>query len=160
MDLSEAIQEAYAYADPSITIYETFEISHSSWDSNIYLVDSDVELSTPQGVFKPVMMSVSLPETESNVRGQMKVTFNCLSVVARKALYAASFEDDPIYIQYRQYTGSGADPEAELPASLTVTTVEFGGDFETILSCLYPDLVNIRLGRRIMTTTVLPGGKV
>jgi hypothetical protein len=105
-------------------------------------------------------IKASLPETESSVRGQMKLTINCLPKAYRDKIYAAAQEADPIYVKYRQYTGPDVAPDAELPVSLSVSSVEFEGDFETVITCLYPDLVNIPLCRRIMTTTALPGGRV
>ncbi|SDE20747.1 DUF1833 family protein [Desulfuromonas thiophila] len=160
MDMTEAIKEAYAYADPAVTLYETFEISHSTWLNNILLVDADRALSTPQGDFRPATIKASLPETDSSVRGQMKLTINCLPKAHRDALFAAAQETDPVYVKYRQYTGPGVAPDAELPVSLSVASIEFQGDFETVVTCLYPDLVNIPFCRRIMTTGILPGGRV
>ena len=162
MELTDAMKEAYAYADPGVTIFETFEISHSTWlDANhIRLVDSDKDLSTPDGTFEPAIISAGLPDTESSVRGQMKITISCLPKVYRDLLHEVSHETDPVYIQYRQYTGEGAAANAELPVALSVSSIDFRGDLETVITCLYPDLVNIPFCRRIMTAAVLPGGKV
>jgi len=161
MDLSEAIKEAYSYADAAITLFDTFEISHSSWMTVNYirLVDSDLMLLTPQGSFDPIEMNVSLPETEAAVRGQLKITLKCLPKLYRDALYSVVLEADPLYLRYRQYTGSNVQPDMELPVPLSVSSVEFKGDLDTQITCLYPDLVNIPFCRRIMTTTALPGGK-
>jgi hypothetical protein len=162
MDMTEAIKEAYAYADPAVTLFDTFEISHSTWSSDDYirLVDSDISLETPQGAFKPAVVNASLPETESSVRGELTITINCLPVAYRDQLYAVVLETNPVYIQYRQYTGENEAPQAELPVALTVSEIGFKGDFETVLTCLYPDLVNIPFCRKVMTTTIFPGGKV
>lgn len=162
MDMTDAIKEAYAYADPAVTLFDTFEISHSSWlsDDYIRLVDSDISLETPEGTFEAAMLDTALPETESSVRGQMTITINCLPVAARDKLYNIALETDPVYVQYRQYTGANESPSAELPVALTVSNIEFKGDFETTITCLYPDLVNIPFCRKVMTTTIFPGGKV
>lgn len=162
MEMTKAIQEAYAYADPAVTLFDTFEITHSSWLTADYirLVDSDIDLETNQGTFEKAMLETSLPETESSVRGQMQITISCLPVAYRDRLYAVALEIDPVYVQYRQYTEANADPEADLPVALTVTDIEFNGDFETVITCLYPDLVNIPFCRKVMTTTIFPGGKV
>ena len=173
MDMNEAIQEAYAYADPDVTIYETFELIHSSWaeydsdsdsdfGASIFLVDSDRELLTADGTYKPVTFSASMPETESSVRGQLKLTISFLPKMYRDMLWDASQapETDPVYLYYRQYTGGGSAEEAsaELPVPLVVNSVEFD-DGQTIVNALYPDLVNIPFGRRIMTATNLPGAR-
>ena len=160
MDMEDAIKEAYAYADPAVTLFDTYDISHSSWLDNIMLVDSDITLSTPQGDFVPADIEASLPETESSVRGQMQLKIKCLPVESRNKLYAASLEADPIYVQWRQYAGEDEEPGATLPVALSVTNIELAGDLETVITCLYPDLVNIPFCRKVMTTTILPGGKV
>jgi len=173
MDMNEAIQEAYAYADPEVTIYETFELIHSSWsgfdsdsdsdtDASILLVDSDRVLVTADGTFQPVTFTASLPETESSVRGQLKLTISFLPKEYRDMLWEASQspETDPVYLYYRQYIGEGAEEEAaaELPVPLVVNTIEFT-DEQTLINALYPDLVNIPFGRRIMSVTELPGAR-
>ena len=173
MDMNEAVQEAYAYADPDVTIYETFELAHSSWaeydsdsdsdyDSSIRLVNSSRTLLTADGTFMPVTFDASMPETESSVRGQLKLAISFLPKKYRDVIWDASQapETDPIYLYYRQYTGAGAAEEAaaELPVPLVVNSVEFD-DGQTIVNALYPDLVNIPFGRRIMTATNLPGAR-
>jgi hypothetical protein len=162
MDMGEAIQEAYAYADHDVTIWETLELRHSSWLEADYirLVDSPVMLVTAQGTYQPVTMKAILPETESSVRGQLQVDIDFLPIAYSRMIFEASQEADPVYLYYRQYMGEGesAEPELELPVALTVNAFEFTDQRMTI-TALYPDLVNIILGRRIMTTSVLPGGR-
>jgi hypothetical protein len=160
MDMSEAIQEAYAYADPSVTIWETFEFTHASWADSIRLVDSDAALLTALGTFMPVTLSAAMPETESSVRGQMQITIDFLPAEYKKLIWEASHTALPVYVYYRQYTEDAADaePEAELPVPLTVSGFEFT-DKSTIVTALYPDLVNLILGRRTMTATELPGAR-
>ena len=161
MDMSEAIQEAYAYADPEVTIWETFEFSHVSWDASILLVDSDRSLETVDGTYQPVTLEASMPETESSVRGQMQITIDFLPIEYRKMMYAASQEADPVYVYYRQYLGEGptAEAQAELPVPLTITSFEFS-DKQTVVTALYPDLVNLIFCRRTMTASTLPGGRI
>ena len=169
MDMNAAIQEAYAYADPDVTIYETFELSHSSWEDSdsdapgpILLVDSNRTLLTADGTFQPVTFEASMPETESAVRGQLKLTISFLPKAYCDMVWEASQtpEEDPVYLYYRQYTGEGAleEASAELPVAMTVDSVEFD-DERTFVNALYPDLVNIPFGRRIMTATNLPGAR-
>ena len=167
MDMSEAIQEAYAYADPDVTIYETFEFTHDLWtgvdwdNDTIMLVNSPQSLLTNEGTYQPATIEAALPETESSVRGQMKITIDFLPKEFRKMLWAASQRPEPVYVYYRQYTseGSSVEPEMELPVAMTVNSFEFT-DEQTIVNALYPDLVNIIFGRRIMTASTLPGGRI
>lgn len=162
MELTDAIKEAYAYADPSVTLFNTFEISHSTWLSGDYirLVDSDVDLTTNQGTFSPAKIDASLPETESGVQGKMQLKIDALPEENKAALYKASRHTDPIYITFRQYTAANSDPQATLPVALSVSTMEFDDKGGIDITCLYPALVNIPFCRRIMTTAALPGGKV
>lgn len=167
MDMNAAIKEAYAYADPDVTIYETLELSHSSWEdsegnNSILLVNSSRALLTEDGTFEPATFEASLPETESSVRGQLRLTISFLPKAYQELLWAASQapETTPVYLYYRQYTGEGADEAAaaELPVPLVVNGIEFV-DEQTVITALYPDLVNIPFGRRIMTVTDLPGAR-
>jgi hypothetical protein len=159
-ELSDAIKEAYAYAHNTV-IWETFALTHVIWPEPILLVDSPTELVTAQGTYQPVTFSASLPETESSVRGQLQLDVEFLPTAYRNLIFAASQEDASIYLRYRQYMSEGetAEPVMELPVALSVSSVEFS-DTTTTITALYPDLVNIVLGRRIMTATALPGGRV
>ena len=161
MDLTEAMKEAYAYADPDVTTWETFEITHPSWSGDpILLVNSSRQLVTLDGTFLPVTFQASLPETESSVRGQLQLSLDFLPVVMCKKLWSASQTPLPLLLYYRQYIEEGvsAEASAELPVALVVNNVQFSNE-RTIINALYPDLVNIPMGRRIMTATQLPGGR-
>lgn len=157
--MSEAIQEAYAYADHNITIYETLELTHTSFVPSIKLVDSPHILVVTQGSFQPVNFEVTLPETESSVRGQMKVSIRFLLMAYRELLYASSKTSDPVYMYYRQYISGDSDPQAELPVALTINTMEFTDEL-VVLNALYPDLMNINICRRLMTARELPGCQI
>lgn len=159
MDMTEAIKEAYAYADPDVTLFETFEFTHTFWTESIRIVDSSISLPTAQGDFSPVSLTVQMPETESSVRGQLKVTISFLPVEYRELMYTVSQENDPVYMYYRQYMKGNVDPQLELPVPLTVSSFEFGED-KTVIQALYPDLVNIVFCRKVMTASVIPGGRV
>lgn len=159
MNMTEAIQEAYAYADHDVSIFETFELTHTSWESSIKIVDSPTSISTTEGTFLPVTMDATIPETESSVRGQMRLTVRFLNKTYREMLYSAAQYSDPIYIYYRQYIEGNADPQAELPVGLTVSTIEFTDD-ATVINALYPDLVNILICKRKMNVSNLPGCQI
>ena len=161
MDITEAMKEAYAYADPEVTTWETFEFTNEGWPGEpILLVNSARELETADGTFRPVNFQASLPETESSVRGQLQLTIDFLPVALCKKIWAAAQGTSPILLYYRQYIeeGPSAESAAELPVPLVVNNVEFS-DERTVISALYPDLVNIPMGRRIMTATELPGAR-
>lgn len=161
ISMDEAIREAYAYADPGDTIYECIKISHPSWLDDILLVDSYEPLTTNQGTYLPVTMSCTVPETESAVRGQLTIDIRCLPQAYLDKIYAASLDTDAIGIMYYQYLDGGMDPSAELPVALTVSGMEHSvGDHRTKITAMFPDLVNIPFCRTIMTTSILPGGRV
>lgn len=161
MDITEAMKEAYAYADPLVVTWETFEFTNLDWPGEpILLANSPRLLVTADGTFQPVTFAASLPETESSVRGQLQLTIDFLPALLCKKLWAAAQGVFPTLLYYRQYIeeGAGAEAAAELPVPLVVNSVRFS-DERTIVSALYPDLVNIPMGRRIMTATALPGGR-
>lgn len=155
------MKEAYAYADPDITTWETFEFTSVVWtDDPILLVNSYRELVTADGTFLPVTFSASLPETESSARGQLRLAIDFLPAALCKKIWAAALGASPIFLHYRQYIEEGelAEAAAELPVPLVVNNIQFT-DERTTIDALYPDLVNIPMGRRIMTATELPGGR-
>lgn len=161
MDITEAMKEAYAYADPEVTTWETFEFTNALWPGDpIKIVNSPFVLVTADGTFQPATFTASLPETESSVRGQLQLTINFLPSESCKKLWSGSQSAFPVYLYYRQYIEEGALAEAaaELPVPLVVNSVSFSEE-ATEINALYPDLVNIPMGRRIMTATELPGGR-
>ena len=158
MDMSDAIKEAYAHAPADVTYYDTLEISHDSFTDNIRVVISDTPLSTPQGEFIACPnVQVRLPEIDGCVQGQLEITIGMLPKKAQIALKDASTTTSPISIKYRQYIAEDVDPDAELPVPLQVDTIK-QTHIQAIITAAYPDLVNARFPRRLMTTTVLPGG--
>jgi len=158
--MTAAIKEAYAYADADVTIYETFQLTQATWATPIKLVNSSRELVTADGTFKPATIEATLPETEASVRGQLQITIDFLPAEYRAMLWSVAKETAPVYLYYREYTGEGVaeEAEAELPVALVVNNIELT-DTQTIITALYPDLVNIPFGRRIMTATNLPGAR-
>lgn len=159
MNLTDAIKEAYAYADCSVTLFETLEFTHDSWSDSIMLVDSPVHLTTNDGIYNAATIDIVIPEVESSLRGQLKVTINFLPVEYREMFFAAAPEVEPIMVYYRQYMEGDGDPQAELPVAMTVSRIDFTRD-ATVITALYPDLVNIKICRRNMTATELPGARV
>lgn len=159
MDLSDAIKEAYEYAPPDVTYYDTLEIASDGFTDSIRVVRSHESLETPQGEFLPCWFDFSLPETEGAVRGQMKITVNFLPKSAQQQLIAASRAPYPVTVKYRQYLGADRNPDAELPLPLTLTGIEQTPSGVTG-TALFSDLQNALFPRRLMTTTELPGGRI
>lgn len=159
MDMSSAIQEAYAYSDKDISIFETLEIDHNSWGGSIKLVDSPYILTVTEGEFQPVTMDITIPEDQASVRGQMRITFNFLKKMYREMFYSAAQYANPVTVYYRQYIEGNSDPQAELPVALTVNSFEFT-DNTTVINALYPDLVNIKICKLMQTAEILPGCQI
>lgn len=159
MDLTEAIKEAYTYADHNVSLFETLELTHDNWSDSIMLVDSPVYLTTNEGVYNAVTFDIVIPEVESAIRGQLKVTIKFLPTEYREMLFAAAPEAEQVMVYYRQYMEGDSDPQAELPVAMTVNRIDFTRD-ETVITALYPDLVNIKICRRNMTATEFPGARV
>lgn len=156
MDLSSAIKEAYEYAQPDVTYYDTLTINHADFLEPIMVVRSHAQLETNQGTYQPVAFDLTLPETTGCVRGEMTITVNYLPKDARLKIREAAASRSAIGITYRQYINSNADPDAELPVALQVSSIT-----ETPVGiqvqALFPDLVGAYFPRRLMNVLELPG---
>lgn len=157
--MTDAIKEAYANAPADITYYDTLEIMHASFSESIKIVKSGKSLSTPQGNFIAVNFDFTIPETKGSVVGEMKISIGLLPKVAQVAIRDASMTTTPITVKYRQYLGANMEPDAELPVALEIRQVEqtYSG---VVATALFPDLHGHVFPRRLMTTSVLPGGLV
>jgi hypothetical protein len=155
--MTEAMEEAYAYADPMDTIYDTLEFFCGVTNDYVRVVCSDEELVTPQGTFVPCYFGFELPETQGSVRGQMKINVDFLPREAQIWIRTATQSRGKITVTWRQYLGANQEPDAWYPIPLEIMTVEQTPTGVTA-TALFPDLVNIPFPRRIMTTTELPGG--
>jgi len=157
VDLSTAMEEAYAQAGEGYTIYDTLEFESNGASDKVMIVYSDEELITPQGVFIPCKFDCTLPETEASVRGQMKISVGFLPREAQIWLKEASQSRGRITVKWRQYLGENIGPDAEYPIPLEVVSVEQTATGASA-TALFPDLVNMPFPRRVMTTSVVPGG--
>ncbi len=160
MDMSDAIKEAYAHAPQEVTYYDTLEIMHASFTESIKVVVSDAPLTTPQGEYLACPnLSVTLPETEGGVRGQLEITIPFLPRDAQVAIKEAAHSRTPVTIKYRQYLGENIAPDAELPVPLQVESITQTHHQVTAIA-MFPDLNNASFPRRLMTALNLPGGRV
>jgi hypothetical protein len=157
IDMTSAMEEAYAYADPQDTFYDTLEFNSAIENDKILVVNSDEKLQTPQGEFIPCYFDCTLPETQGSVRGQMQITVSFLPRDAQAWIRKATQDRAIITVIWRQYLGPNQEPDAWYPIPLQISTVEQTPTGVTA-TALFPDLVNIPFPRRIMTTTELPGG--
>ena len=159
IDLSSAMEEAYSYFQGVETYYDTLEFISSMSTEKVMVVHSDENLATPQGTFIACNFDCQLPETEGAVRGQMQITVDFLPREAQAWIRRASQARAVITVKWRQYLGSGIEPDAEYPMPLEIIGVEQTPTGVTA-TALFPDLVNMPFPRRLMTTKELPGGIV
>lgn len=160
MDLTAPYKEAIAYADPATTIWEAVRITHSTWLEDILLVNSKEPFTATLGDFVPVQWSVRLPEIEAETRGEMTLEVDLLPLSLKRKLFVGAQETDQMKLYYYEYTDATA-PAGQLPAALEISDVEMDETDQVVtIKALYADLGNIVFPRRIMTTTLLPGGLV
>ena len=159
ISMTDAMAEAYAYANPMDTIYDTLEFTSSETGGKVMVVHSDEKLVTPQGTFLPCRFSFELPETQSSVRGEMKITVDFLPREAQIWIREQTQSRGNVTVIWRQYLGEGVEPDAWYPIPLEVSNVE-QTPLGATATALFPDLVNMPFPRRIMTTVELPGGIV
>ena len=156
--LNEAVAEAYSYPSAGDTFYDTLEFSSSSAGDSIRVVHSDEDLDTPQGLFTACKFGCSHPETESGVVGAMEITVDFLPMDAQKWIMNACKTRGQVTVYWRQYLGHDMEPDAHYPVPLNITNVD-----QTALgvkaTASFPMLTSMKFPRRIMTTSVLPGGR-
>lgn len=157
IDLSTAMEEAYAYADGGETFYDTLEFESAGSTDKVLVVNSSAELPTPQGTYLACAFDCRLPETESAVRGQLQVSVDFLPRDAQVWLRQASQARKRLTVKWRQYLAPNQAPDAEYPIPLEIVSVEQTPAGVTA-TALFPDLVNMPFPRRLMTTKELPGG--
>ena len=155
----EAILEAIEYADPATTFYDTIEIDCADFTESIKIVNDEIQLSTNQGIFIPCRFGITLPGEEPSVRGELKLNVNFLPKAAQVKIKDAVLASGPITIKFRGYTAEDSDPTEEIPVLLEISSVEQTPTGVSI-SAMFPDLVNMKFPKRLMTTTILPGGIV
>ena len=157
INMTDAMAEAYAYADPSVTFYDTLEFYSELDGSYVRVVCSDEQLVTPDGTFEACYFSFTLPETQGSTRGQMQITVDFLPRDAQIWIRNATQSRSSITVKWRQYLGPNIPADAEYPVPLNITTISQNPTGVTA-TALFPDLVNLPFPRLIMTTTELPGG--
>lgn len=156
VSLSQAMSEAYAYADPAQTFYDTLTFTASTDTEQVRVVNSDRELVTPQGVYLPCAFELRLPDTEGEIVGALEVEVRFLPRQARRWVQAASRAGAVLTVMWRQYLAPGQAPDAEYPVPLTITSVEHTPSGVTV-TATFPDLVNAPFPRRLMLAQDLPG---
>lgn len=157
-DFDTAYAEAVAYADPAVTHYDTFAFVSSldTMDPLLVVVNSSRTLVTPQGNYIPVNATFTAPETNEGIVGVLEMQLDYLPPAAQTILEAASMAGAEITVYWRHYLGVNIDPNFEGRLPFAVTTIKNINGGATITATL-PDLLNIPLGRRLMTTLELPG---
>ncbi len=157
-DFDAAYADAVANADPAATHYDTFAFVSSADSLNPLrvVVNSSRTLATPQGEYIPVNATFTAPETDEGIVGVLKIQLDYLPPAAQAILETASVAGAKIAVYWRHYLAVNIDPSFEGRLPFEVTTIKNVNGGATITATL-PDLLNIPLGRRLMTTQELPG---
>lgn len=156
--LDQAIAEAYAEPYGEI-FYDTLEFYDSISGDKMLVVYSDEELSTPQGVFTPCKFECKHPETEGGIVGTMQIVINYLPRRAQRWIMETCKNRGNVTVYWRQYLGPDQEPDAHYPIPLNVTSVDQTPMGATI-NATFPMLTAMKFPRRIMSTTILPGGRI
>lgn len=157
--LEAAIAEAYWDPDPSDTFYDTLEFVDSVSGGTLRIVHSDDNLPTPQGDFFPCYFECRHPDTEGGVVGTMQIVTSALPMSAKKWLFSTCQSRGKVTVYWRQYLGPNREPDAHYPLPLDITNVKLSTSGATITAS-FPMLTYMKFPRRMMTTSVLPGGMV
>lgn len=157
--LDAAIAEAYANPDPGDTFYDTLEFLDSASGEKLLIVYSDEDLETPQGTFTACKFGCKHPETEGGVVGAMQITVDFLPKAAQRWIMETCKARGKVTVYWRQYLGPDMEPDAHYPIPLDITSVEQTTLGATV-NASFPMLTAMKFPRRLMTTSVLPGGLV
>jgi len=157
ISISEAMHEALLNASTGETFYDTLEFIELSSGAAVRVVHSDEDLNTPQGLFTACKFGCKHPETEGGIVGTMQITVDFLPLDAQEWLVEKCKTGTGITVYWRQYLGPDMEPDAYYPVPLDITAVEQSITGATITAS-FPMLTAMKFPRRLMTTTVLPGG--
>lgn len=155
--LNDAIAEAYAEPSPENTYYDTLEFVDTVGGGKIQVVHSDEDLETPQGTFLACKFGCKHPETEGGVVGVMQITVDFLPRDAQRWLMETCMGRGQVTVYWRQYLGDNMEPDAFYPVPLNITSVE-QTSLGVTANASFPMLTAMKFPRRLMTTSVLPGG--
>lgn len=155
--LDMAIEEAYAQPSSGDTFYDTLEFTDSVSGQAVMIVHSDEDLNTPQGTYTACRFGCKHPETEGGIVGQMQITIDFLPMDVQKWLLNTCRTRANITVYWRQYLGPGMEPDAVYPVPLDVVGVEQTSLGATITAS-FPMLTAMKFPRRLMTTSIMPGG--
>lgn len=157
--LDMAIEEAYAQPGFGGTFYDTLEFTDSISGRGVRVVHSDEDLDTPQGTYTACRFGCKHPETEGGIVGQMQITIDFLPMDVQKWLLNTCRTRATITVYWRQYLGTGMEPDAVYPVPLDVVGVEQTSLGATITAS-FPMLTAMKFPRRLMTTSIMPGGLI
>ena len=155
-NLNDAIKEAYEYAPGDITYYDTLKFHHSSFISDILIVRSYKEFKTKQGTFIPVHFEFSLPESTSNVTGELQITLFAVSIEERLKIRKVVGSRDVMEITYCQYIEENTDPDLDFALPMQTTSI-VENDIKIEIKAVLSDLNTMTFPKKIMTTQLLPG---
>lgn len=157
--LEAAIAEAWATPDPGDTFYDTLTFLDSASGEKLLIVYSDEDLETPQGTFTHCKFGCKHPETEGSVVGAMEITVDFLPKSAQRWIMETCKARGQVSVYWAQYLGPMMDPDAHYPIPLDITSVEQTALGATV-NASFPMLTAMKFPRRLMTTSVLPGGLI
>lgn len=155
--LEDALGEIYSNPSGDETFYDTLEFIELSSGDSVKIVHSDEDLETPQGTFTACKFECQHPETEGGIVGALQITVDFLPLSAKRWIHEKSKTGTGISTYWRQYLGPNMEPDAHYPLPLDITNVEQTMTGATITAS-FPLLTAMKFPRRLMTTTVLPGG--
>lgn len=155
-DFDTAYAEAVAYAKADVTHYDTLTFASSLDTDSVRIVLDDTALVTPQGTYIPCDAEFTPAETEGGIVGRLEITINYLPPAALAWLEEASSAGAHLTVTWRQYLGTGIDPDFESRLPLSIIGSEYSNGQCTLTATL-PDLVNLPFGRKLMTSRILPG---
>lgn len=155
--LEDALGEIYSNPSGDETFYDTLEFIELSSGDSVKIVHSDEDLETPQGTFTACKFGCQHPETEGGIVGALQITVDFLPLSAKRWIHEKSKTGTGISTYWRQYLGPNMEPDAHYPLPLDITNVEQTMTGATITAS-FPLLTAMKFPRRLMTTTVLPGG--
>lgn len=159
--ISEAIKEAYEYADPDYTYLDTLEFKCSMFSANKRIVNDTQEITYNGQTYIPVFFSFSIPDIAPNVKGEFSITLQAIDRETRDDIRNISKTNNVLYVKYMQIIQRIGYSTDDVSSNCWFQVISIKEKINSImLTASPPDLTQYKFPDRIMTVDNLPGARV
>lgn len=160
--LNEAIREAYAVAPADVAVIESIELSHSSINESIYMVQSRLPmimtLETGATVeFEPVPFRFTLPAAGENGRQELRIAIDNVDRRISDFIEQVKSHVAPVKLVYRPYLSNDlSQPQMNPPLVLSLQQISVSA-LEVTGRATFADILNRKFPADFYTRNRFPG---